>query len=185
MDLAVGAIVEGKVTGITKFGAFVALPEGKSGMVHISEVASTFVNDIKDFLQEGQQVKVKIINIDQAGRINLSIKKAQPQEPRQPRQERREGGFAPRQPRFQRSSAPRGRVQQAPKDPSTMSFEDKLKAFMSDSESRSQERFAPPQIKKKTEGNLGFAFICRCTKRRQGFSAPADRGTRTALACSP
>ena len=64
MDLAVGAIVEGKVTGITKFGAFVALPEGKSGMVHISEVASTFVNDIKDFLQEGQQVKVKIINID-------------------------------------------------------------------------------------------------------------------------
>ncbi len=91
MDLAVGAIVEGKVTGITKFGAFVALPEGKSGMVHISEVASTFVNDIKDFLQEGQQVKVKIINIDQAGRINLSIKKAQPQEPRQPRQERREG----------------------------------------------------------------------------------------------
>ena len=135
MDLAVGAIVEGKVTGITKFGAFVALPEGKSGMVHISEVASTFVNDIKDFLQEGQQVKVKIINIDQAGRINLSIKKAQPQEPRQQHQ-RSDRGFAPRQPRFQRSSAPRGRVQQAPKDPSTMSFEDKLKAFMSDSESR-------------------------------------------------
>ena len=138
MDLAVGAIVEGKVTGITKFGAFVALPEGKSGMVHISEVASTFVNDIKDFLQEGQQVKVKIINIDQAGRINLSIKKAQPQESRQPRQERREGGFAPRQPRFQqrREGAPRGRAQQAPKDPSTMTFEDKLKAFMTDSESR-------------------------------------------------
>ena len=135
MDLTVGAIVEGKVTGITKFGAFVALPEGKSGMVHISEVASTFVNDIKDFLQEGQQVKVKIINIDQAGRINLSIKKAQPQEPRQ-QHERSDRGFAPRQPRFQRSSAPRGRVQQAPKDPSTMSFEDKLKAFMSDSESR-------------------------------------------------
>ena len=135
MDLAVGAIVEGKVTGITKFGAFVALPEGKSGMVHISEVASTFVNDIKDFLQEGQQVKVKIINIDQQGRINLSIKKAQPQEPRQ-QHERSDRGFAPRQPRFQRSSAPRGRVQQAPKDPSTMSFEDKLKAFMSDSESR-------------------------------------------------
>ena len=75
MDLTVGAIVEGKVTGITKFsGAFVALPENKSGMVHISEVASSFVNDIKDFLQEGQQVKVKIINIDQQGRINLSIK---------------------------------------------------------------------------------------------------------------
>ena len=77
MDLAVGAIFEGKVTGITKFGAFVALPEGKSGMVHISEVANSFVSDIKDFLTEGQMVKVKVINIDQAGRINLSIKKAQ------------------------------------------------------------------------------------------------------------
>ena len=77
MDLAVGAIFEGKVTGITKFGAFVSLPEGKSGMVHISEVANSFVNDIKDFLTEGQDVKVKVINIDQAGRINLSIKKAQ------------------------------------------------------------------------------------------------------------
>ena len=153
MDLTVGAIVEGKVTGITKFGAFVALPENKSGMVHISEVASSFVNDIKDFLQEGQQVKVKIINIDQQGRINLSIKKAQPQEPRQ-QHERSDRGFAPRQPRFQRSSAPRGRVQQAPKDPSTMSFEDKLKAFMSDSgrasRDRPQERFAPPQISSKT-----------------------------------
>ena len=137
MDLTVGAIVEGKVTGITKFGAFVALPENKSGMVHISEVASSFVNDIKDFLQEGQQVKVKIINIYQQGRINLSIKKAQPQEPRQ-QHERSDRGFAPRQPRFQqrREGAPRGRAQQAPKDPSTMTFEDKLKAFMTDSESR-------------------------------------------------
>ena len=138
MDLTVGAIVDGKGTCCTKCGAFVALPENKSGMVHSSEVASSFVNDIKEFLQEGQQVKVKIINIDQQGRINLSIKKAQPQEPRPPRQERREGGFAPRQPRFppRREGAPRGRAQQAPKDPSTMTFEDKLKAFMTDSESR-------------------------------------------------
>ena len=75
MDLTVGAIVEGKVTGITKFGAFVALPENKSGMVHISEVASSFVNDIKDFLQEGQQVKVKITDIDAENkRISLSIR---------------------------------------------------------------------------------------------------------------
>ena len=130
MDLTVGAIVEGKVTGITKFGAFVALPENKSGMVHISEVASSFVNDIKDFLQEGQQGKGKI--------INLSIKKAQPQEPRQQHERSERGGYAPRQPRFQQrqGGAPRGRAQQAPKDPSTMTFEDKLKAFMTDSESR-------------------------------------------------
>ena len=136
MEFGVGSVLEGKVTGITKFGAFVSLPEGKSGLVHISEIAYSYVNDVKDHLKEGQEVKVKVIGIDENGRINLSIKKAQPQEPRQPRQERREGGFAPRQPRFQRSSAPRGRVQQAPKDPSTMSFADKLKAFMSDSESR-------------------------------------------------
>ncbi|MDR3767553.1 MAG: S1 RNA-binding domain-containing protein [Butyricicoccus sp.] len=126
MDLAVGAIFEGKVTGITKFGAFVALPEGKSGMVHISEVASSFVSDIKDFLTEGQTVKVKVIGIDQAGRINLSIKKAQ-----QPGE-----GSAPAQPQ-RRSSRPRGPQRQSqPRDPSTMTFEDKLKMFMADSESR-------------------------------------------------
>ena len=72
MDLAVGAIVEGKVTGITKFGAFVALPEGKSGMVHISEVAASFVSDIKDFLQEGQQVKVKDV-IGKADKVPCEI----------------------------------------------------------------------------------------------------------------
>ncbi len=121
MDLAVGAIVKGKVTGITKYGAFVALPEGKSGMVHISEVASSFVNDIKDFLQEGQQVDVKIINIDQSGRINLSIKKAQP------RPERTYNTQARPQ---------KGRLSSTARDTSNMSFEDKLKAFMTDSESR-------------------------------------------------
>ena len=71
MELSVGAILEGKVTGITKFGAFVSLPDGKSGMVHISEVANSFVNDINDFLKEGQAVRVKVIGIDGAGRINL------------------------------------------------------------------------------------------------------------------
>ena len=107
MDLAVGAIVEGKVTGITKFGAFVALPEGKSGMVHISEVAASFVSDIKDFLQEGQQVKVKIINIDQAGRINLSIKKAQPQESRPERAGRGSSSVPARRRAAERRSRPR------------------------------------------------------------------------------
>ena len=69
-----GTIYDGKVTGITKFGAFVALPGGKSGMVHISEIANTYVEDIKQFLTEGQEVKVKLIAIDEQGRINLSIK---------------------------------------------------------------------------------------------------------------
>lgn len=124
MDFAVGAIFEGKVTGITKFGAFVSLPEGKSGMVHISEVANSFVNDIKDFLTEGQDVKVKVINIDDVGRINLSIKKAQENTEQTQRQ------FEAKRPRPQQQ-----RVAQ-PKDQSAMTFEDKLKMFMADSESR-------------------------------------------------
>ncbi len=87
MQFEVGAIVEGKVTGITKFGAFVDLCEGKSGMVHISEVADVFVNEISEFLTEGQTVKVKIINISEDGKLSLSIKKATPKPaaPRAPR----------------------------------------------------------------------------------------------------
>ena len=75
MELAVGAIVEGKVTGITKFGAFVALEGGRTGMVHISEIAHAYVSDINEYLTIGQDVKVKVIAIDPAGKINLSIKK--------------------------------------------------------------------------------------------------------------
>ena len=77
MDLVVGAVVDGKVTGIMKFGAFVSLPGGKSGLVHISEIAYSYVSEVSDFLKEGQEVKVKIIGVDENGRINLSIKKAQ------------------------------------------------------------------------------------------------------------
>lgn len=76
MQLEVGKIVEGKVTGITKFGAFVELSEGVTGMVHISEVSNEFVKEIKDHLQENQTVKVKILNISDDGKIGLSIKQA-------------------------------------------------------------------------------------------------------------
>ena len=76
MQLEVGAIVEGKVTGITKFSAFVELPGGKTGMVHISEIAPVFVNDIHDFVTEKQIVKVKILSIAEDGKIALSMKKA-------------------------------------------------------------------------------------------------------------
>ena len=69
VSMEVGSVLEGKVTGITKFGAFVSLPEGKSGLVHISEIAYSYVNEVSDHLQEGQQVKVKVIGIDQ----NLSL----------------------------------------------------------------------------------------------------------------
>lgn len=118
MELNVGAVLPGKVTGITKFGAFVSLPENKTGMVHISEIANTYVNDIKDHLNEGQEVSVKIIGIDKEGRLNLSIKKAL--EPLQPRPDRHAG-------------VPSGR---RPQPSANLTFEDKLKQFMSDSESK-------------------------------------------------
>lgn len=76
MQAEVGAIVEGKVTGLTEFGAFVEIGEGKTGMVHISEVAPVFVNNIRDYLTINQEVKVKILNIGEDGKISLSIKKA-------------------------------------------------------------------------------------------------------------
>ncbi len=76
MQLEIGTIVEGTVTGLTNFGAFVSLPDGKSGMVHISEVSTQYVTDIKDHLSEGQQVKVKIISVNDDGKIGLSIRKA-------------------------------------------------------------------------------------------------------------
>lgn len=85
MQLEVGAIVEGTVTSLTSFGAFVSLPDGKSGMVHISEVSSSYVKDIRDFLKEGQQVKVKVISVNE-GKVSLSIKKAVEPTEEKPRQ---------------------------------------------------------------------------------------------------
>jgi S1 RNA binding domain protein len=75
-QLEVGAILEGKVTGITKFGVFVDLGDGKTGMVHISEVAMTYVENIRDFIKDGQDVKVKVLSIGDDGKISLSIKRA-------------------------------------------------------------------------------------------------------------
>lgn len=75
MQIEVGSILEGKVTGIVKFGAFVDLPDGKSGMVHISEISNTYVENVTDFLTEGQTVKVKVLAINENGKISLSMKK--------------------------------------------------------------------------------------------------------------
>ncbi|WP_294533077.1 S1 RNA-binding domain-containing protein [uncultured Pseudoflavonifractor sp.] len=134
MEFGVGSILEGKVTGLTKFGAFVSLPEGKSGLVHISEIAYSYVNDVKDYLKEGQEVKVKVIGIDENGRINLSIKKAMDPPPRPAGQGRPMGGARPagggRSGGFSRGPA-------APREPA--SFEDKLKQFMQASDSKLSE----------------------------------------------
>ena len=139
MELAVGTIISGKVTTITKFGAFVALPGGKSGLVHISEVASAFVSDVHDFLTEGQEVQVKILAISPEGKINLSIKQTQPQQPRPVRPAyRKEGGERPApRPAPQRTAAPAQAA--APAAPAEPSFEDKLKQFMSQSDSKMSE----------------------------------------------
>ena len=130
MGIELGSIVEGKVTGVTKFGAFVSLPEGKSGLVHISEIANTYVSEVSDFVQIGQEVKVKVLSINEAGKINLSIKKAeeQPQKP----------AAAPYVPKAQsRPAQPAASQRVAANPPSdNQDFEDRLKKFMQESDSR-------------------------------------------------
>ena len=81
MSIEVGNVVEGVVTGITNFGAFVELPEGKTGLIHISEVADVYVKDVHDFLSEKDKVKVKVLSIDDRGKIALSIKQLQEKKP--------------------------------------------------------------------------------------------------------
>ena len=151
MELTVGTILEGKIKSITNFGAFVALPENKTGMVHISEVANAYVSDIRAHLTEGQDVKVVVIG-NENGKINLSIKRLEPKPQREnaPRREnnfnrennnnfRREGGNAPR--RENNGSFNQNRPQKAPVQPAAPKtadqlFEEKLKAFMSESDTK-------------------------------------------------
>ena len=85
MGFSVGDILEGKITGITNFGVFVDIGDGKSGMVHISEVAQTYVNDINEHVKVGDTKKVKVLNIADDGKISLSIKRAEEPKPKQPR----------------------------------------------------------------------------------------------------
>ena len=134
MELTVGAVLEGKVKSITNFGAFIAMPENKTGMVHISEVANAYVSDIRQHLTEGQDVKVMVIGTDN-GKINLSIKRLEPKPQREngPREYR---GNAPR-----REGAPNRAPRNAPQQPAAPKtadqlFEEKLKAFMSESDSK-------------------------------------------------
>ena len=145
MELTVGAILEGKVKSITNFGAFIALPENKTGMVHISEVANAYVSDIRQHLTEGQDVKVVVIG-NENGKVNLSIKRLEAKPQRENTQRgngnfrpnngtRRDAGFNPQQ------SQPQPRPQRAPVQPAAPKtadqlFEEKLKAFMSESDTK-------------------------------------------------
>lgn len=89
MAIAKGQVLTGKVTGITKFGAFVELESGETGLVHISEVADAFVKDINDFVSVGDEVKVRVLNVDDNGKIGLSMKQAKEREKREARETRK------------------------------------------------------------------------------------------------
>ncbi|MDQ0273087.1 S1 domain-containing RNA-binding protein [Cytobacillus purgationiresistens] len=143
MSIEVGSKLQGKVTGITNFGAFVELPEGSTGLVHISEVADNYVKDINDHLKVGDMVEVKVINVEKDGKIGLSIKKAidRPARPERPeRPERRESRGPSQRPRQGRPNDNR---------PPRENFESKMARFLKDSEDRLSS------LKRNTESKRG------------------------------
>lgn len=147
MQIEEGSIVRGKVTGVAPFGAFVELEGGKTGLVHISEVSTDYVDDINKYLTQGQTVKVKVISIDEKGKISVSIKRAQ---------QETAGEKKKKEPKPKRS----GRVQGAPevfefapkKPVAEMSFEDKLLKFKQDSDEKIQD------LKRNTEGKRNGGY---------------------------
>ena len=144
MSIEVGNVVEGVVTGITNFGAFVELPEGKTGLIHISEVADVYVKDVHDFLSEHDKVKVKVLSIDDRGKIALSIKQLQEKKP-EAQAPAGNSSFRPqRQSRGPRDFRRGGRYSN-----STASFEDKLSKFLKDSDERLTD------LRRKTDSKRG------------------------------
>ncbi|MGF7184188.1 S1 RNA binding domain protein [Desulfitispora alkaliphila] len=136
MSIAVGSIVEGVVTGITNFGAFVQLPGGVTGLVHISEVADAYVKDVNDFLKEKDKVKVKVINIDDKGKVGLSIK-----------QVNSSGGSSSSSSSASARKAPASK--RPPRQQPSVSFEDKLAKFLKESDERQAD------VKRNTESKRG------------------------------
>lgn len=128
MELTVGTILDGKVKSITNFGAFISLPENKTGMVHISEVSNTYVSDIRQHLTENQEVKVVVIGTE-GGKVNLSIKRLEAKPSREGRPAPRKDSGAPRPQRSAPTPPP------APKTADQL-FEEKLKQFMSESDNK-------------------------------------------------
>ncbi|MFD2115459.1 S1 domain-containing RNA-binding protein [Paenibacillus yanchengensis] len=158
MAIEVGAKLEGKVTGITHFGAFVDLSGGVTGLVHISEIADNYVKDVKDHLKVDDVVKVKVINVDKDGKIGLSIKQAidRPEGQPAPSSSSRErtGGSGGGE-KFSRGGQERGGrsfnkpSSSRPSYAKAPSFEDKMSRFLKDSEERISS------LKKNTEGKRG------------------------------
>ena len=138
MAIELGSVVEGKVTRIMNFGAFVELEENKVGLIHISEVADEYVNSVSDFLKEGDTVQAKVISIDTNGKIALSIKKLKQQ---QRQEEERQFRNA--------KGKPAGRGDFKPNRQTSASFEDKLSKFLKDSDERLTD------LKRKTDSKRG------------------------------
>lgn len=134
MSLEVGSVVEGTVTGITTFGAFVELSDGKTGLVHISEVANSYVTDVRNHLKEQDKVQVKIVGINDKGKYDLSIKQLTAPVPTLP-------------PRFERGPKKRAKLPSNPNVP--LSFEEKISKFLKESEERLLD------LKKNTEAKRG------------------------------
>ena len=160
MGLQVGDIIEGKVTGIKPFGAFVSLPENKTGLVHISEISYEFIQDIATVLEEGQTVSVKVISIAPDGKIALSIKRTQPAPERGARPSggapRPAGGSRPGGPRPPRREAPPRVWQPKPTQPQgDMDFE----GMMSRYKTQSEEKIA--DLKRVTENRRGGGYSRR------------------------
>ena len=130
MQLNIGDIVEGKITGIKEYGLFVDLGGGKSGMVHISEVACTYVSNIKEFVQEGQTVKMKVLNITEEGKISLSIKKAIEADKKAANEQRRKEHKSYQQPK------PDNSYTWTPKKSEPASFEEMMNQFKASSDEK-------------------------------------------------
>ncbi|MFC0559597.1 S1 domain-containing RNA-binding protein [Halalkalibacter alkalisediminis] len=159
MSIEVGSKLQGKVTGITHFGAFVELPGGSTGLVHISEVADNYVKDINEILKVGDEVLVKVVNVEKDGKIGLSIRKAvdrpaAPERPSRPRPERSDRPDRPSRPfNSQRPSRPQGggggRGPRPNQARPSLTFEDKMSRFLKDSEERIST------LKRQTESKRG------------------------------
>lgn len=141
MQVQVGEIIEGKVTGVKKFGAFVLLPGGSTGMVHISEVSNEYIQELADVLSEGQMVKVKVMNITPEGKIALSIKRTMEPPPKPQRPARADNGRV-WQPKAAQAS-------------DNLSFEDMMSRFKSQSEEKISD------LRRVTEARRGGGYSRR------------------------
>lgn len=147
MELTVGQIVEGKITGITAFGVFLDIGDGKSGLVHISEVSRTYINDLNEVVKVGDQVKAKILNIGDDGKISLSIKRATEPEKREPKERRERRPASP--------PKPDNSYVWTPKKTESASFEEMMNKFKQTSDEKfSDLKRKNPEAKRSKRGAM-------------------------------